>query len=371
MKSFNVKAPDYIYKINPYVPGKPIEEVEREKGIKNIIKLASNENPLGPSPEALKAIRLCLEDLNRYPDGSGFYLKQELTKFFGSGDTKTHSLKPENFILGNGSNELIDIAVRAFCDKNENIVAPFPSFVAYYLAAEQLGITLKISRLKDYSLDLGDMYNLIDDKTKVIFISNPNNPTGTFFSNGEIKDFVKKVESGVLIIIDEAYIEYIDKSFAEETDMRDFPNVLVLRTFSKVYGLAGLRVGYGLGHKDLVSLMDRVREPFNVNSLSLAGALAALKDKEYVGKVVAANEAGKNYLYSAFKKLGMTFIETGANFILVKLSGQKSAGISEKLLDAGVIVRPMDRFGYSDMIRITIGTHNENVKLVKALKKVM
>ena len=361
MKSFNVKAPDYIYKINPYIPGKPIEEVEREKGIANIVKLASNENPLGPSPLALKAIRASLKNLNRYPDGSGFYLKQELVNFF--------NLKSENFILGNGSNELIDIAVRTFCERDENIVSPFPSFVAYYLAGEQLGLKLKISRLKDYALDLDDMYKLIDGKTKVVFISNPNNPTGTFFSNDKIINFIKKVKDGVLIVIDEAYIEYIGKSLVEDINIADFPNVLILRTFSKVYGLAGLRIGYGIGHKDLISLMDRVREPFNVNSLSLSAAAAALKDKEYLEKVITTNETEKNYLYGEFKKIGIEFIETGANFILVKLKLQKAAEISEKFLNAGVIVRPMDRFGYGDMVRITVGTHKENVKLIKALQK--
>jgi len=375
MKFFNVKAPDYIYKINPYVPGKPIEEVERERGIKNIVKLASNENPLGPSPEVLKAIKSGLKNLNRYPDGSGFYLKQELVRFFGGSRGRGKSgpagsaLKPENFILGNGSNELIDIAVRTFCEKDENIVAPFPSFVAYYLAGEQLGLKLKISRLKDYALDLDDIYKLIDGKTKVVFISNPNNPTGTFFPNGEIINFIKKVKDSVLIVIDEAYIEYIGKSLVEDASIGGFPNVLVLRTFSKVYGLAGLRVGYGIGHKDLISLMDRVREPFNVNSLSLAGAAAALKDWGYLKKVVETNETEKNYLYGEFRNTGIEFVETGANFILVKLKGQKAAEISEKLLSAGVIVRPMDRFGYDDMVRITIGMHKENVKLIKALRK--
>lgn len=371
MKSFSVKAPDYIYKINPYIPGKPIEEVEREKGIKNIVKLASNENPLGPSPEALKSIKSCLKNLNRYPDGSGFYLKQELVHFFKACNIKSGKLNPENFILGNGSNELIDIAVRTFCGRDENLVAPFPSFVAYYLAGEQLGLKLKISKLKNYALDLDDIYKLIDDKTKVIFISNPNNPTGTFFSNGRIKGFIKKVRDNILIIVDEAYIEYLGKSLIDDADLADFPNVLVLRTFSKVYGLAGLRVGYGAGHKELIGLMDRVREPFNVNSLSLVGALAALRDKEYVKKVVETNEVEKKYLYSAFKGLSMEFIETGANFILLKLKGQKAIGIYEKLLNMGIIVRPMDRFGYDDMVRITIGKHGENIKLIKALSKVV
>ncbi len=371
MKSFNVKAPDYIYKINPYIPGKPIEEVEREKGIKNIVKLASNENPSCPSQGALKSIKSCLKNLNRYPDGSGFYLKEELVHFFKAAGIKSDKLKPENFILGNGSNELIDIAVRTFCNRNENLIAPFPSFVAYYLAGEQLGLKLKISRLKDYSLDLDDMYKLIGDKTKVIFISNPNNPTGTFFSNDKIKGFVKKVKDNILVIIDEAYIEYMGKSLIDETDIADFPNVLVLRTFSKVYGLAGLRVGYGIGHKDLISLMDRVREPFNVNSLSLAGALAALRDKEYVKKVVETNEVEKNYLYAAFKRLSIEFVLTGANFILVKLKGRKAADIYGKLLNMGIIIRPMDRFGYDDMVRITIGTHRENIRLIKALGKVI
>lgn len=372
MRSFNVKAPDYIYKINPYIPGKPIEEVEREKGIKNIVKLASNENPMGPSPEALKAIKSYLKKLSRYPDGSGFYLKQELVRFFNAAKNFAQAklkpkLKPENFILGNGSNELIDIAVRTFCERDENLVSPFPSFVAYYLAGEQLGLKLKISRLKEYSLDLLDMYKLVDDKTKIIFISNPNNPTGTFFSNDKIIKFIKKIRDDILIIVDEAYIEYSGNSLIDEADIGNFPNVLVLRTFSKVYGLAGLRIGYGIGHKDLISLMDRVREPFNVNSLSLVAAAAALKDEEYLKKVIETNEIEKNYLYSEFKKMNIEFVETGANFILVKFKGQKAVNIYRKLLNAGIIVRPMDRFGYDDMVRITIGTRKENVKLIEAL----
>ena len=372
MKPFNVKVPAYVYKINPYVPGKPIEEVEREKGIKNIIKLASNENPAGPSPKAVKAIKAHLKNLHRYPDGSGFYLKSELVKFFGKRQAKKlNVLNSGNFILGNGSNELIDIAARTFCEKDENIVSPFPSFVAYYLAAEQLGLELKISRLKDYSLDLDDIFSRIDDKTKIVFISNPNNPTGTFFPNAEIINFIKRAGDGVLIIVDEAYIEYSGRSLAEDLSLSDFPNVLILRTFSKVYGLAGLRIGYGIGHPDLISLMDRVREPFNVNSLSLAGAVAALKDKEYLKNVIKTNEAEKKYLYSSFKKIAVKFVETGANFILVRLEGKKASAVSEKLLDSGVIVRPMDRFGYDDMIRITIGTHDENVKLIKALRGVI
>ncbi len=385
MKSFNVKAPDYIYKINPYIPGKPIEEVKREKGIKHIVKSASNENPLGPSPEAVKAIRAYLENLNRYPDGSGFYLKQGLVGFFNSGGNKAGNenkdtgqnsrkagiLKSENFILGNGSNELIDIAARTFCERNENLLSPFPSFVAYYLAGEQLGLRLKISKLKDYSLDLDDIRRLIDDKTKIVFISNPNNPTGTFFSNDKIIDFIKKVRDDVLIIIDEAYIEYLGNSLIDEVDIADFPNVLILRTFSKVYGLAGLRIGYGIGHKELISLMDKVREPFNVNSLSLVGAIAALKDDAYVKKVIETNEAEKNYLYLEFRKMDIKFIETGANFILVKLKGQKAVHICEKLLDAGIIVRPMDRFGYDDMVRITIGTHADNIKLIGVLHRII
>lgn len=371
MKPFNVKAPDYIYKINPYIPGKPLEEVEREIGIKNIVKLASNENPLGPSPKALKFIRSCLKNLNRYPDGSGFYLKQELVRFFKSGNIKSNMLTSKNFILGNGSNELIDIAVRTFCVRDENIVVPFPSFVAYYLAGEQSGLRLNISKLKNYSLDLNDMHRLVDKKTKVVFISNPNNPTGTFFSAGKIRNFIENIDDNILIVVDEAYTEYSGESIMNGIDMADFPNVLVLRTFSKVYGLAGLRVGYGIGHSELIGLMDRVREPFNVNSLALVGALAALGDKEYVKKVVKINDDEKKYLYLSFRALNMEFIETGANFILTKLKGQKALCVYEKLLNMGIIVRPMDRFGYDDMVRVTIGTHGENVKLIKALGKVI
>ncbi len=371
MKPFSVKAPDYIYKIQPYIPGKPLEEVERERGIKNIVKLASNENPSRPPLKALKFIRSHLKNLNRYPDGSGFYLKQELIRFFKISNKKQNTLNSTNLILGNGSNELIDIAVRTFCCKDENLVVPFPSFVAYYLAGEQLGLKLKMSKLKDYFLDLDDMLRLIDDKTKVIFISNPNNPTGTFFSRGKIRNFIENVKDNILIIVDEAYAEYSGESLVDEIDIADFPNVLVLRTFSKVYGLAGLRVGYGIGHNELIGLMDRVREPFNVNSLSLVGALAALRDQKYVKRVIKTNVTEKNYLYSAFRGLNIEFIQTGANFILTRLKGQKAVCVYEKLLNMGIIIRPMDRFGYDDMVRITIGSHAENVKLIRALGKVV
>lgn len=361
--SFNIKAPEYIYKIEPYIPGKPIEEVERERGIKDIVKLASNENPLGPSPFAVKAIKAHLKNLNRYPDGSGFYLKTDLSEYF--------KLEHDNFILGNGSNELIDIAVRTFCFKDENVVAPFPSFVAYYLAAEQLGIKLKISKLSaDYKLDLDSMLTLVDEKTKIIFVSNPNNPTGTFYKAEEILKFINNIRKDILVIIDEAYIEYIaGESILDLISLKEYTNILVLRTFSKAYGLAGLRIGYGIACNELLSLMDRVREPFNVNSLGLEAGRAALKDKEFIKKVIEVNENEKKYLYNSFKKLNINYIETGANFILVDLKDKKAVDINEKLLNKGVIVRPMNRFGYENMLRITVGKHNENLKLIKALKE--
>jgi histidinol-phosphate aminotransferase len=364
---FEIKSPDYIYKIEPYIPGKPVEEVEREKGLKNIVKLASNENPLGPSPLAVKAIRNHLKNLNRYPDGSGFYLKKDLSEYF-----KNYKLKAENFILGNGSNELIDIAVRTFCNKDENIIAPFPSFVAYYLAAEQLGLKLKISNLsKDYKLDLNSMLKFIDDKTKIIFVSNPNNPTGTYYKSKEILKFIKNVRKDILVIVDEAYIEYIDESILDLISFEEYGNVLILRTFSKAYGLAGLRIGYGIACKELLSLMDRVREPFNVNSLSLAAGQAALKDEDFIKKVISVNDAEKKYLYGEFQLLNIDYVETGANFILVDLKDKKAVDVNEKLLNKGVIVRPMNRFGYENMIRITIGKHNENLKLIRALKSII
>ncbi len=356
---FNLKAPDYIYKIKPYIPGKPIEELEREKGIKDIVKLASNENPLGPSPMAVEAIKSYLSNINRYPDGSGFYLKNKLSRFF--------NLSADTFILGNGSNELIDIAVRTFCDKNNNIIAPFPSFVAYYLAAEQLGIPLKISGLKDYRIDLDLMAGLIDDDTKVVFVSNPNNPTGAYLPAAAIKEFTGNVRDDILIIIDEAYVEYLGESILDVLSLYESQNVLVLRTFSKVYGLAGIRIGYGIGCKELIDLMDRVREPFNVSSIAMVAAKAALDDINYVKNVVDTNESEKTYLYNAFKKLNIDFVETGANFILIGLKNKKAVEVYKELLNKGVIVRSMDRFGYENMIRVTIGTHIENLKLVEGL----
>ncbi|MBI2206531.1 MAG: histidinol-phosphate transaminase [Candidatus Rokubacteria bacterium] len=357
-------ANDHILGIAPYEPGKPIEELERELGIHDAIKLASNENPLSPSDRVREAIQAALLTLNRYPDGSGFYLRQALAK--------KHGVSPEQVVLGNGSNELIELIVRTFLRPGDEAVVPHPSFVVYPMIVQAAGGIRVMVMLKDYRLDLEAMARAITPLTKLVFIANPNNPTATIVTANEVEAFLARVPERTIVVFDEAYIEFaLGPDFPDMLSaMKQGRRVVVLRTFSKAASLAGLRVGYGIADADAVALMNRIRQPFNTNALAQAAALAALDDDAHVLECVRMIEGGRHFLYDEFKNLGLKYVPSRANFILVDV-GRSAADIYQKLLHQGVIVRPMTPFGMETALRITVGTPEENRKLVKALKAVL
>ncbi len=354
-----IHPPDYVLSIKPYIPGKPIEELERELGITNSVKLASNENPAGPSPVALNAIRDSISDINRYPDGSCFYLRKILSGVL--------SINMDELIIGNGSNELIDISARTFLKAGDDAVMAFPSFVVYSMAVQSVGANPIQIPLKNYTHDLGAMADAVTSKTKMIFIANPNNPTGTINKKDDFDRMMDKITDEVLVVVDEAYHEYVsDPDYAESMKyLRSEKNVLILRTFSKIYGLAGLRLGYGIAKKEMISAMNRIREPFNANSVAQNAAIGALKDREYVKISRELNEKGKKYLYDELSSLGVRFIPTEANFIYIILESD-SKTTYEKLLKKGVIVRPVG----TREIRVTIGLPEENRRFIEAFKTI-
>jgi histidinol-phosphate aminotransferase len=357
-------ANDHILGIAPYEPGKPIEELERELGIHDAIKLASNENPLAPSDRVREAIAGALTTLNRYPDGSGFYLRQALAK--------KHGVSQEQVVLGNGSNELIELLVRTFLRPGDEAVVPHPSFVVYPMVVQAAGGIRVMVMLKDYRLDLDAMARAITPLTKLVFIANPNNPTATISTADEVDHFMSRVPDRTIVVFDEAYIEFaLGPDFPDTLSfVKQGRKVVVLRTFSKATSLAGLRVGYGLADPDAIALMNRIRQPFNVNSLGQVAALAALEDDGHILECVRMIEAGRHFLYEEFKTLGLKYVPSRANFILVDV-GRSAADIYQKLLHQGVIVRPMTPFGMETALRITVGTPEENRKLVKALQTVL
>ncbi len=351
-------SPD-IESLTPYAPGKPIEELERELGISGSIKLASNENPIGPSPKGIAAIAGCINNLHRYPDGAAHYLKDAISGKFGSPTSE--------IILGNGSNELLDIIVRTFLLEGEEAIFAEPSFVVYKMSTQAAGRKGIAVPLKDGRHDITAMVDAINDRTKIIFIANPNNPTGTINTRAEMDSFMARVPKDAIVVVDEAYYEYVTDSEYPDTFkyLRDDRNIIILRTFSKIYGLAGLRIGYGFAPARLVDLMNRVRAPFNTNSLAQAAAKAALFDDEHVRKSVRVNEDGKKYLYAELTKMGMDYLPTQANFIWIDLHSD-ARKLYDALLRKGVIVRPMG----PTQIRVTIGLMTENERFVKALKEV-
>lgn len=347
-----------ISKITAYKPGKPIQEVKRELGIKNVIKLASNENSLGPSPKALKAITKSLKELNRYPEGSCFYLKKKLAKIL--------NVSSENLIFGNGSDELIDIILKTVSSKNAEILTSKDTFVEYKICGQISGFFVKEIPLKNLKYDLDAILKSISPKTKVIFIANPNNPTGTYVKTEEVKGFLKKVPKDILVVFDEAYIEFTDSSdFPKLINLIEKRPLALLRTFSKIYGLAGLRIGYMLASKSFISAAERVRQPFNTNLLAQAAAIAALDDKNFVKKSRNLVKKEGKFLYDSFSRLGIPYTESATNFILIRV-GPTAKTLYSSLLKKGLIVRCMGE-GLKEYIRITIGTRKENQKLINAL----
>ncbi len=346
-------ANQHILGIAPYEPGKPIEELERELGIHDAIKLASNENPLPPSDRVQKAIVAALSTLNRYPDGGGFYLRQALAK--------KHGVTPEHVVLGNGSKR-----------PGGEAVVPHPSFVVYPMSVQAAGGIRVVVMLRDYRLDLEAMGRAVTPLTKLVFIANPNNPTATMVTADEVERFMARMPDRTIVVFDEAYVEFAQgPDFPDSLAyMKQGRKVVVLRTFSKAASLAGLRVGYGVADPDAVALLNRIRPPFNVNSLAQAAALAALDDEPHILECVRLIDAGRQFLYDEFKALGLKYAPSRANFILVDV-GRSAAEIYQKLLREGVIVRPMTSFGMETALRITVGTPQENRRLVRALGAVL
>jgi len=355
-------SPSYVRSIAPYQPGKPISEVARELGLKeeSIIKLASNENPLGIGPRTRAAIDAALAEVARYPDGSGFALKQALAKRYG--------VDPGAIVLGNGSNDVLELVALAFLGPGRAAVFSQHCFAVYPLATQARGARSIVVPAKNYGHDLDLMARAIDDETYVAWLANPNNPTGTFARHEEVEAFIKRVPERVLVVLDEAYNEYLPPELRGDSArlLKRHPNLVITRTFSKAYGLAGLRVGYALAHPSVADVMNRVRQPFNVNSLALVAASAALDDMEFVARSYAENLQGLRTLEEGARALGLDYIPSHANFLTIKVG--KAGDIYKRLLRRGVIVRPVGGgYGLNEDLRVTVGTAAENERFLGAL----
>lgn len=369
--NFHKLAVKGVQELQPYLPGKPIEELERELGVKNILKLASNENPLGPSTMVLDALNASDLHLDLYPDGNGFVLKQKLSEKLG--------VKMSQITLGNGSNDVLDMVARAFLCKGREAIYSEYAFAVYPISVKAVGASAQVSKaLPDdhennpYGHDLEAMKSLITGNTRVIFIANPNNPTGTWLNSQELDDFIAYVPQNIIVVVDEAYFEYV-----EETDYPDtlqwlekYPNLIVTRTFSKIYALAGLRVGYAVCSEEIADLLNRVRQPFNVNTPALIAATAALDDEEHLQRCREINIKGIKFWRAACQYRGLEYIPGVGNFITIDLE-QDAAPVYEALLREGVIVRPIANYGLPNHLRITVSTPEENQQCLDALDKVL
>ncbi|NSW83402.1 MAG: histidinol-phosphate transaminase [Syntrophothermus sp.] len=353
-----------IFSLKPYVPGKPIEEVERELGLKDIVKMASNENPLGPSPRAQEAVVNAAKDLNLYPDGNCFYLKEKLAEKFDRSQ--------DCFMIGNGSDELLRLITETFVQPSDEVIYGDPSFSEYEFMTCVMGGKVKPVRLANFTYDLQAMKAAVTENTKIIYVCNPNNPTGTVVTREQLEKFMESLDEDILVVFDEAYYEYVDdpefQSGLEYLD-RGY-NVIVLRTFSKIYGLAGLRIGYGISTPEIVAAVNRVREPFNVNLVAQKAAVAALEDEEHLTRSREINRQGKEYLYRELQAMGLRYVPTQANFIFLD-TGQDCRQVFQQLLRQGVIVRTGDIFGYPTYIRVTVGTDEQNLRFISSLKRVL
>ncbi len=359
-----LSIPDYLLSIAPYVPGKPLEELEREYGIVDSIKLASNENPLGPSPMAVKAIQGAVGKLHRYPDGGGHALIHNISEYLG--------FPPQNIILGNGSDEIIGMLAHAMLRSGDEVVIPSPSFLMYDISVRGVGGVPVRVPLKSLAIDLERMLDRITRHTRMLFICNPNNPTGSIIYKKDFEMFLDDIPPQVLVVVDEAYIEFVqDEGCAISMDYIENDRPLVtLRTFSKAYGLAGLRVGYGVMPQEIVSLLNRIRMPFNVNSLAQIGASAAIEDQMFIERVRRVVHDEITFLQAELDNLGITYFPTQANFFMIDLKKDADV-IFEKMLRQGVIVRSMKSYGYPHYIRINAGVHEESVRFIEALKEIL
>jgi len=366
-------GPSYVRAIAPYVAGKPISEVAREFGLEEsrIVKLASNENPLGMPESAQRAIAQAAaqaaSELGRYPDSNAFDLKAALAA--------RYDVPPEWITLGNGSNDILEMAAHAFVERGQSIVYSQYSFAVYALATQGLGARHLVTPAVQYGHDLDAMLAAIADDTRLIFVANPNNPTGTFIDGAALEAFIAKVPPHVAVVLDEAYTEYLaaDKRYDSIAWVRRYPNLLVSRTFSKAYGLAGLRVGFAIAQPELTDLLNRLRQPFNVNTFAQAAAIAALGDTAFLEKSAALNAAGYRTLTAAFERMGLDYVPSDGNFVLVRVGADDGAGerVNLELLKQGVIVRPVGGYGLPQWLRVTIGQAGENAAFLAALERAL
>jgi len=361
-------AYDSILALAPYQTGKPIEELTREYGVSDVVKLASNENPMGCSPRVTLAVTEQLGQLSRYPDGNGYYLKQALADF--------NDVNANQITLGNGSDDLLDILARSFVGADDTIVYSQYAFVVYPMLAKMQGAIGVEVPAQRFGHNLKAMSQAVQDNqnTKIVFIANPNNPTGTQLEQKELHQFVASVPSSVLVVLDEAYIEYSPES-NNRALLDEFDNVVIVRTFSKAYGLAGLRVGYALSSVAVASLLNRIRQPFNVSRVGLAAAAAALADQDFIEKTRLTNDEQMRWLEKQFDALGLGFVKSHANFIMVEVQVEMeditAASIHQALLEQGVIVRPLDAYGLPNWLRITVGVAEDNLRLIDTLRSIL
>ena len=357
------QAPSYVRAISPYVPGKPITELARQMGlpVDKIVKLASNENPLGMSPKARKAVEAALSGVERYPDQ--FDLIAAIAE--------RHGVAQEQVVLGNGSNDVLDLAARVFLAPGRSAVFSRHAFAVYPLASMSAGAECLAAPAKNYGHDPAAMLAAIRGDTHLVWIANPNNPNGNFLPQAEVRAFIEKIPAHICVVLDEAYTEYLAPADRADTVawVRDFPNLLVVRTFSKIYGLAGLRVGYGIGRAEMIDLLNRVRQPFNVNNLALAGAIAALDDHEFLARSYESNRSGMEQIVSGLKRLGLAHIPSHGNFVTFEVAD--TPGVNSRLLKQGVIVRPIGGYGMPNHLRVTIGLAAENGIFLDALEKAL
>ncbi len=355
--------PEYVRSIVPYPPGKPLDELERQYGIKNAIKLASNENPWGPSPKAVEAIAAALANLHRYPDGSSYLLSQALARHLSCG--------PDMLVMGNGSNEVIEFLVKACLEPGDEVITSHPSFLMYQKFVQIRGGINKILPHKDMRHDFDAIADAVSDRTRLLFLDNPNNPTGAVFDRKTLQRLRNALPESVVVVLDEAYVDFVDPALHLDSielikQAGDGPQIVSLRTFSKAYGLAGLRLGFGVMSAELASMLHRVRQPFNINSLAQIGALAALDDIEHYERTINGTRSGRSFLQEAVCKLGCSCHPSQANFFLIDVGGDADT-LYEAMLYKGVITRSMHAYGYPSCIRITVGTEEENQRFLAAL----
>lgn len=364
VKKLEELARPQVLGLVPYSPGRPIEEVQRELGFDDVVKLASNENPLGPSPLALQAIREGLQGLHRYPDGGCYNLRETLGRSLG--------VKPEQLCFGNGSNELLELVTRAFVGPEDEVVMGHPAFIVYRSVCRAVGCQVREVPLKEFAHDLDVMLQAVTPRTKLVFLGNPNNPTGTCVPVNDLYNFVRELPGHVILVVDEAYREYLPQHLQPDLlrYIREGRYLLALRTFSKAYGLAGLRMGYGVGPPEMAEILNRVRQPFNVNALAQRAAVAALNDTNHLEETLRITETGRQNVQSLLKGLGLSCVPSVTNFVLVNVRTE-GAAIASALFRKGVIVRSMEGYDLPTFIRVTIGTPEENIRAIEALGAVL